>query len=298
MSKKSPVLALIACAVFAVIVHAQPQMEVVKVEEPEWTWGSQAINMTVRNNSEYVRFLVIKADLESQGKGEKWQISSKFTTYVAPQTVAEMAPVVTILGNYGPAMVTLTAFDVVDTLDVVLPEQQFLDTTFQFTIDVPAEAGKWVNQRVTLPPRVDHHPYFYDQFSRMMLQFIAARVPLEEMARISGCRASYVRSILNRMRRHGLARLGETAIELNFPYISLKEADACLPLADRSADLLANAIAQNLVNYEGFLDSLVKAGVMPGDRDNLMSGIQVLYEPYAVVAALLLWCEMGSSFPK
>jgi len=296
MSKKSLVLALIAWAVGAVAAYAQPQVEVLKVEEPEWTWGSQSIAVTVRNNSEYVRFLVMKTTLKCQGEGEPWNIQSRFTTYLPTGEPTKLAPVITVIGNYGTGTVNLTAYDVVDTADVVLPEQKFLDTTFEFTIDMPPEARKWVEQRLVLPPRVDQHPYFYDQYSRLMIQFIAAGIRIDEMARICGSRATYSRYVLGRMQRHGLARLGETAIELNFPYISGKEAEACLPLANRSANLLADAIAGNLAKYESRLDSLVRSGVIPDDRDNLISGTMVLYEPYIMVSALLLWYDLGSSF--
>lgn len=296
MPKTLSLSTLFVLAVSAVMVHAQPQIEVLSLEEPEWNWGSKAINITVYNGADYIRFIVIKSTFESHGEDGVWQIQSRFSTHLPPATRTTLAPVVSIPGNYGPAKVNLTFYDVVDTMDIVLPDQLVLDTTFHFTIDMPDEARKWVEQRLILPPRFEQHPYFDDQYSRMMLQFINAGVTIEEMARIAGCEGSYIRSVLHRLRRHGLARLGETAIEMTFPYISGPEAEACLPLANRTAGLLADAITRNLAGYDARLDSLIGAGVVPDDRDNLISGTMVLYQPYIVVSAMLLWYDLGGGF--
>lgn len=278
------------------VVVAQPQLEIVGVEAPDWNWGSQAINLKVKNASEHVRFVVIKTEFKSSGEDGTWQIQSRFSSWVQPKSVASLAPVISVPGNYGPATIRLSCYDVVDTLDIVLPGQEILDTTFSLAVEMPETARKWVNQLITMAPRVEVHPYFDDQFSRMFLQFVAAGIPITEMARISGCDETYVRSVLARFRRHGIALLGDTAIELSFPFITEAEARACLPLADKTAGLLADIVAGNLVGYEGYLDSLVKAGVIPDDRDNLINGTMLLYEPYVMVSAMLLWYDLGSRF--
>jgi len=296
MHKKSLIMALLVVVLGVASIQAQSQLEILSVEEPDWSWGSQAIQLKVRNHGEYVRFIVITTEFLSSGTDGVWQVKSRFSSMVDPDKVTALAPVVSIPGNYGSATVRLSCYDVVDTLDVVLPGQKLNDTTFSFAIEMPETAREWVDKNLILPPRVEQHLYFDDEFSRLLIKFIAAGKPIEEMTRICGAKGTYIRSVLHRMRRHGLVRFGETALELTFPYITSEEATACAPLAHKTAGLLAETISANLVGYEERLDSLVKAGLVPDDRDNLINGTMLLYQPFVMVSAMLMWYDLGSLF--
>ncbi len=295
---KFPALSILVMLVLiaAVAGAQQPSLEILQLTPPEWNWGSQAINLTVANRADHVKFLVIKTDLDFVEPGLKSHREHRFSTYVETGSQINIAPVVAVPGNYGSAQVRIRCYDVVDTLDLILPGQEMFDTTLHFKIEMPESAREWVKRRVALPPRVEQHPFFEDQYSRMLIQFIAAGLSEAAMDSITGCGIPYIHTVNGQMRRHGYIRLGETAYELTFAFISLPEATSGKTLAMKTAGSLATVITENLGRYDGTIDSLVQAGAIVDDPRDIMGSSGLIHDHTVMVSALLLWFDLGSRF--
>jgi hypothetical protein len=275
----------------------QPQgVTITDLVMPDWRWGNQPIKVEITNNDSELKFVVIWVELRFMHKGREMYRTSRYSFHMEPEVHLEVEPVVSIPGNYGKGSMRFQFFDVVDTVDAVLPDQQFFDTSFTVEIKAPDAIIPWLERPIVLPPRVDEHPYYADQFSRILFSLIADGKSEQEIAEIAGTGLGYVRSRIQEVMGLRYIRSVDNAYELAFPLISLGEAGRAKVLALRTAETMASAISVNMGRYVAVRDSLIQVGFIGADSGNVLSPAEVFFRPYPVVAALLLWYDLGSRF--
>ncbi len=294
-------MSIVFCLVIgASAAYGQPSdITVSELTLPEvWRWGNQTLGVTVTNNTEIVKFIVVKTRLEFVGAARPSRRETRTSPYLEPGATVTLRPILNIPGNYGNAVARMMMYDVVDTLDAILSGDEFFDTTFSLSIEMPPSAQEWVNRPIVLSPRVEQHPYFDDQYTRILLQLIDEGKSEEEVSAITGAEPVHVLASFRRMRRHGYFvrdSLGN-GHRLTFPVVSRQQAEKAAQLTDQTAQQLADLIAANFGQYEALRDSLFETGAVKADPNDVLGSARILYRPYAIVSTLLLWHELGSKF--
>lgn len=289
------VLVSFCLLIFAGSVLAQSSgIEIKDLSKPTEGWGDKKMSFKAFNHEDYIKFVVVKTVLKFEGSNAAYQNENRFTAYLEPGYWFEMEPVVTIPGNYGSATIYMEFFDVVDTLDTVLPGQEFMDTSFTIEIKMPESARDWLEKGMIFPPRVDEHPYFDNQFVRIMYAMLAEGKSPAEIAEVTGADPEYVEENFRRMTGNRyLVKEGAKEVP-TFPIVLPDEAEQVVKLADKTAERLTAVISENSAGYRAGLDSLIQTGVIQGDSDNVLGAERVLFYEYVVVSTLLLWHDLGS----
>ncbi|MEA3297211.1 MAG: hypothetical protein U9R56_05045 [candidate division Zixibacteria bacterium] len=293
--------ALLMLLVMSVIVPAgnvsceEPKIVVGDVDLP-MRWGTQQAVFKVTNKTEGVRFLTIEVEVQFEGSylNPNRRVRSHFL--LLPMTTEVISPTVYIPGSYGRAKATITIYDVVDTLDALLPGQKFFQQYFSMMFHPPEAVFDYQQEVVTLPPRVENHYVFDSEFSRIFLLMLNEGKSLEKIADITAADLVFVKETLEAMIAKRYVIMKDSTAVIQFPVITVKEAEQAKQLAERTSDSLAQMIQSNFPRYWQAIDSLVADGVMSADSNVFLNGGTVLYRPYPVVSALVLWFDLGQKF--
>ena len=289
---------LVICYLFmsaGMVFGQQADIEILDVKLPEGKWGERQLEIKVFSHSEYIKFLVVKSELEFIDSEPLCRRETKSSTYIEPGSEITFRPVVEIPGNYGKATLRLELYDVIDTMDAILPGQELFDTTLTFEIVIP-ELARPLMGKTVFPPRVDEHPYFNSHFVRILFPLLDEGKSREEIADITGTDSLYVQKCLSWMAGHRFLKHDGEAYQLTFPVISSDEAKKAEKLASKTAKKLAKVITENMKDYRPTLDSLVEAGVATRDSNNVLGTSTALYRPDCIISALLLWQDLGAKF--
>ncbi len=275
---------------------AQPDITVGDVNFPSLRWGEQKSLIDVTNNSEWVKFIVVETELEFEGT--YLHPSRKVRTHhaIAPEETATLEASVLVPGNFGRADAVVKMYDVVDTMDVLMPGQKFFEQPFMLNFHIPDELVPYMQTRIDLPPRVEDHPYFDNEFSRLAFVLLNEGRTAGEMADMAKCDTSFVTSQMELMEDVGFVRKKNDTWALNVAVIRADEAEAEREIAVNLADTLAKRIAAGMDEYRAVLDSLVAVGRVANDSMAFFDPGTVLYRPYAVIGPLALWWDLGREF--
>ncbi len=283
---------LINISVFSEI----PDVVIGKIER-DLRWGDRTAVFDVTNNSEELKFLTVEIEIEfvdSNPKPNRRTIQYVVLPAGETRTVTGR---MFIPGNYGLAKGQIRIYDVVDTLDILLPGQKFFEDNFQINFHPPEEIEPYLAVTLTLPPRVDEHPDFDSHLSRLMLVLLNEGKSVEEIADMTGAALDYVQSIYENLENNRyISTEEEGRAKLRFPLISVAMAEAGKQMAEQVSDSLVATIKNNLGNYDRVLDSMIAVGAMSTDSNSFLNGGSVLYFKYPVISALYLWWDRGQSF--
>ncbi|UCG62129.1 MAG: hypothetical protein JSV52_02240 [Candidatus Zixiibacteriota bacterium] len=299
MPNVSRVLILILLCLFMTTVpgFGQPaEIQIRNLTPPTGSWGDQRISFEAFNSQEYVKFLVVEATVEFEGGDSPYIGEHRFSTVLEPGVWLRIRPEVTIPGNYGKATVCLEFFDVVDTMDAILPGQGLFDTSFTMTVAMPESARPWLDKGVVFPPRVDEHPYFDNQFMRMMYAMIGEGLSGDDIARITGADPGYVQLNLSRMTGRRCLKHDGQNYRPTFPLVLVDEAEDLSNLADSTASVISSMLAANYPKFRSVLDSLAAANRLLSDSNNVLGPGRILHRPYVFMSAVILWHELGTRF--
>ncbi|MCK4302561.1 MAG: hypothetical protein KAW91_07290 [candidate division Zixibacteria bacterium] len=259
-------------------------------------WGEQKAVFEITNETEEAKFLTVETEVQFTGSYLSPNRRARSHFILLPSATQTVSPVINIPGNYGQAEINLSVYDVVDTLDVVLPDQKRFEQHFSVVFHAPEAVLGYVQEKINLPPRVAEHPYFDNEFSRAFLLMLSEGKSLEDIAALVKTDVPFVRTIFDRLVDYGYATESKGFPELLFPVIEVPEAEEAKQLAERTADSLVRIISNNLPAYWNVVDSLVAAGKMSGDKNKFLDGGAVLYRTFPTIAALSLWFDMGQRF--
>lgn len=273
------------------------EITVNEIEEPKWEWGRQRVYLDVSNNTDFLKLITIEGQLVIREGKSECRRDYRSAGYIEPQGSTVLKIDILVPGSYGDVEVRVALHDVIDTLDIILPGQEFFEKKFIFTLGRPTTAEKWKDLNPALPPRVKDHPYFDNSFATMMFAMFDEGLSKGEIAGLSNTGLQYVNSQIAQWVRIGVLSRGDEGIHSPlFPIIEPAEAGPLSDLAYRTAESLSSAIASNLTGYGEFLDSLASEGKVVEDSTSMYSGTSIFYRRYGMVGGIVLWYHLGSRF--
>ena len=137
-------------------------------------WGTQTANVTITNNADYMKYLVVDIDFKFTESYTNADRKIRSTHFIYPGVTKTIHPQFYVPGNFGKAEVTLNIYDVIDTLDVVMDYQKIYSQPFLINFKIPDAVFEFSNEKLTLPPRVELHPYYANEFSRLFFLMLNA----------------------------------------------------------------------------------------------------------------------------
>ncbi len=276
----------------------QPDIFVGNIKFPSLRWGTQKAEIPLKNNTDQLKFIVMDTHLEFKGQYLNPERSAHTSTFLEPEGEITVTAEVEIPPNYGQAELDVELYDVVDTLDQVLPGQRFFSQTFQLNFPIPDAMLPYMTEKFTFPPQVQTHPYFDNEFVRALFPLLNEGKSVNDIAKMAECESLYVaKQITLFSGEHYLEGVrGDSAFVPIFPVIMMKEAEQAKQVADSLVASLTAKLTANLKSYRPILDSLVTAKVITRDSNDFISGTSCLYYEYPSVAGLLLWFDLGRDF--
>ncbi|RKX28807.1 MAG: hypothetical protein DRP47_03400 [Candidatus Zixiibacteriota bacterium] len=297
MRKRFLTVAILSAIMFGQVVCTQERdIYVGEVEVPSWRWGEQRARMEVANRSPLTKFIIAETELQYTGEYLNPNRRAHTCYAIPPGETAWLDPVLVIPGNYGRAQVTLRLFDVVDTMDIILPDQLAYEQHFNITFHLPDGMVPYFQNRIMLPPRVGNLPNFDNEFARTLFVLLNEGKSIGEIADLAICDTSFVKKEIENWTARGYIRIDKGTYKLNVPVISVAEAEAGKQLAVSTSDSLASVIAAQMDTYRKVRDSLIAEGKVPVDSNTFYDGGAILYHTYPVIGGLVLWWDLGSRF--
>ncbi|MFQ5498612.1 MAG: hypothetical protein ACE5FH_02980 [Candidatus Zixiibacteriota bacterium] len=280
---------------------ANSGLEFGEVVSSSFSWGAHSVSIPVVNGTDYPKFLSVETEVKFDSGDLRPNRTIRSNFIVNPDASDTLDSPVYFPGNFGTADLYLRVFDVVDTLDDLLPYQLVLEHSMQITFAPPEteaypEVKEYLGVGMTLPPRVEEHPYFDNDFARLLILMIHRERTVQQIADLIGAEPSTVQQAIDRFVSDGYVRSWKDGYELTFPYIGADEAKLETDLAAEVAGELAVLIEANMPRYGKALASLTEAGMLPADTNEFFSGTTVLYRKYPVIGALVLWFDLGKQF--
>jgi len=124
------------------------ELAVVRFEMPPLSWGTQTAVFKVVNRTNNVKYLTVETNLRFPQSVLNPLHKTKTNFLLTPLEVRTCSLTVVVPSNYGQAKLTVSFYDVVDTLDVLLPTQRFLTKTFSATFEAPPELRAYLTEQV------------------------------------------------------------------------------------------------------------------------------------------------------
>lgn len=279
--------------------NAQQQSSDITIGEVDLSalkWGTQTATVTLTNNTDIIKYIICDIDFTFTESYVNANRKVRSNHFIYPGQTKTIKPDFYVPGNFGKAEITLNLFDVLDTLDAVMDYQKFYTQPFFINFRVPEEVYNYTQEKLTLPPRVDMHPYYANEFSRTFFVMLAEGKKVADIAKMLDCEESFIHeAALFSLRQRFIKKVGEE-YELNFPVIRLKEAEETRKVVETTSDALYEQIKENLPTYQTTLDSIIAAKGIPNDSVDFMSSASLLFQPYPVTSGLLLWYDLGRKF--
>jgi len=277
-------------------VMAGPELSIGEIDFSSFRWGRQTAIFEVTNNTGELKFITVETKVQFSGTYLNPIRQTQSHYILEPLEARIFRPSVSIPGNFGSAQITISLYDVVDTLDITLPTQKFFEQPFTIVFHIPDELFTYLNEKVDLPPMVERHPDFDNEFARILPVLLNEGKSVEDIAAMSKADTSFVQDAVQAMVEKGYVKKENGSYHLNFPIISVAEAEEAKKLAIKLSDNLAAKITNNMDDYSRILDSLISVGALDADSNVFFDGGGVLHRPYPVVSALLLWYDLGRKF--
>jgi hypothetical protein len=273
-----------------------PELFVGEINYSSLRWGKRTAIFEVTNNTDELKYITVETEVHFSGLYLNPNRRMRSHYVLKPFEAQIFRPAVYIPGNFGTAKIKISLYDVVDTLDAILPGQKFFEQPFTIRYHAPDEIFSYANEKIDLPPMVERHPDFDNEFARILPELLNEGKSVEEIATMAMADTSFVQEAVENMIRKGYVREEDKSYILTFPFISVDEAEEAKKLAVALSDTLAKMIENNMALYGNILDSLVSVGAVDKDSNAFFDGGVVLYRPYPVISALLLWYHLGQKF--
>jgi DNA-binding MarR family transcriptional regulator len=274
----------------------EEELIVGEISLPSLRWGPQEAVFDVTNNAVYGRVVSVKTEISFEGTYLNPVRTTRSNYFVEPGATKTINQDVFIPGNYGKAGLVIEVYEVVDTLDPVLPYQRVVRQPFTITYHVPDALLPYFQEDISFPPRVNESTEFDSEFSRLLFLMYSEGKTVEEIAGMAQCDVDFVIYTLDEMTQKGYVSKRGNEYELRFPVITTKEAEEGKKLAETISDELAALVENNLGPFKSVMDSMVAAGSLPPNSDDFLHGGSVLYYTYPTVAALFFWFDLGQQF--
>ncbi len=276
---------------------SQPALTVGEVELRSHRWGKQTVTFELTNNTPELKFITVVTDVQFKGLYLNPNRRTESHYVLPPMESKILNPPVYIPGNFGRATITVSLYDVVDTLDALLPGQKFFEQPFILTFHVPEALYPYTEDKVHLPPMVERHPDFDNEFARLLPILLNEKKSVAEIAAMAKTDTLFVLDAIKPYKSNAYVQEKDGSYRLMFPFITTEEAEESKKLAQALSDTLAALIAHNFtVSYRPTLDSLISVGAVNRDSNVFYDGGGVAYRPYPLISALVMWFDLGRKF--
>lgn len=289
------VFCLLFCIV-ASISAQEPEVTVGEITLPPLQWGKQQAAFELTNNTDMLKFLTIKIEIRFAASYLPPQRETTDHIILNPFESKMVNPYFDMPAKYGQTEMKVTIYDVVDTLDALLPSQKFFEQPFILNFRVPDQIFPYRSEKITLPPMVESHPDFDQEFMRILIMMLNEGKTVPQISEVAGISSVVVMQLIKELVDKHYAKLEGDKYVLTIPVITMAEAQATRELVESVSDTLTAKITQNMPAYRSIIDSLVAAGSISADSNEFLDGGTVLYYTYPVVGGLLLWFDMGQQF--
>lgn len=282
---------------FSAIQAQESEVAVGEIKIPALHWGSQTADVILTNSSEYMKVIVVAIDITFKG-GELLPNRFVRTNFIIePNWTGTIKPEIYIPGSYGKADLDIRVYDVIDTLDELLDHQLFYENKSEIEYHYPDELSDYFKTKIHLPPRVEVHPNFNNEFVRLFFILLKEGKSLKEIAEMTHAELSFIEEQALKLTEIRFLKFNSVSYELNFAVILADEAEATKALIESTSDKLASLIVKNYQDgFWGVIDSLVETKTIPRDSNDFVSGATLLYRPYPIISGLLLWFDLGQKF--
>jgi hypothetical protein len=290
------VLAMLVSAVMIMTAGFAADIEVGDVHVGSFEWGTRNVSLTLTNLSIDYRFIVATANarfLESNFQSPR---DARASFLIAPGSSTAVKVPVEIAPNFGKGIVTVTVYDVVDTLDMLLASQEFFTKEFPFSIEAPDEIRKIIEKGIYVPFFVEKSPAFDNAFSRIFMLLLHQGKSLDEIARICKTTPEVITSLASRLKNEAYIGFNEDRYFPKTALLDNSEITAFLPDITAAVGQLYEVLVRNLSSYDTTVARLAGEGKITRDPNDLLDGSSVLYHKYPVVFGLCLWNLMGRDF--
>ena len=279
-------------------VSAREDLTIGKIDLTGIHWGLQTFDLDVANTGDYLRFLVVETDVVIDGPYLTPHRKTRSNYYVLPGESKKVHPTILIPPTYGEAQIYVRVHDVVDTLDQILPSQTILEQPFKIRFEMPEGMVPYLQDRYELPPRVEDHPDFDNEFARLLFVFLDKGMSDGEIGKLANCDSMFVAKEAEKMVAEGYLIHVDNGYRYQptFPVIKLDEAEATKPLGDAIADSLVALYQRTMPRLGETIDSLTAAGAMSEDSSDFLNPGGILLHPYPTIAGLSLWYDLGRRF--
>ncbi len=298
VKKISTISILLICLTIGFIQTANSKdLAIGEVEFPSLRWGDQKLNMEATNNGALTKFIAVEIEIKFTGEYLNPIRIARSNFILSPGESAVLNPSITVPGNFGRSEVSLRVYDVVDTLDDILPGFLSFEQPFFINFNIPDAMFPYLQSKIIYPPRVGDDIDFDTEFARLLPLLISEGNTPGDIAEMAMCDTSFVEKAIEGFMERGYAKKNDNGnYQINFPVISTEEADEGRALAVQVADDLSNIISGNMGDYTKVLDSMKLAGKLPKDSVSFLDGGAILYFPYPTVSCLALWWDLAEDF--
>ncbi|MDZ4723869.1 MAG: hypothetical protein SGI97_08215 [candidate division Zixibacteria bacterium] len=266
------------------------------IDIPVLRWGRQKATFTAENKSDYVRFLAVVTELKFEGTYMNPTRAVRRHFILEPWMTEDVITDVNIPGNYGTGHVTFAIYDMIDTLDALLETQKIVEQPLTIQFAIPDAAIGYFKNRMSLPPMVANSHIFDNEFTHVLLLMISEGKTILEITEITTADSSFVEQMLDTLANNGFMTTRRSDRKVVFPIISASFADDGKKIATRLSDSLATVITKNFGGHQHLLDSLIAAGALSPDKNDFSGGGSIMYKPYPLVTAFVLWASLGQKF--
>lgn len=291
-------LFMMSLVMMAGAVMAQPEVQVGKIDPIQIIWGPQTIYAEISSMVDYPKFISASVRIAFTGRylNPKRVYRSNFV--LEPSVTVAMPIKLEIPPNFGEAKITIELYDVIDTLDPYFADQKITEQHSRLLFTVPDELFGYMQERITMPPFTDNSPLFDSEVDRLAFLMMREGKRLPEIASLTKIDSAYLSQLTWKWKYYQFLAIAraDSSLRPAFPFITLPEAGEIKPIADKLAEQLAAQIERNMGGFVKVRDSLIAAGSLTRDSNNVLHGGTVLYKPYPVVNALLLWYSLGRGF--
>jgi len=272
-------------------------LQIGNVDFQSLRWGEQRASVEATNNSLLTKFIVIEIEINFTGEYLTPQRIARSNFILPPGKMKVLDPVISIPGNFGSSKVLLKVYDVVDTLDNIVPDHQVYEQPFFINFIIPDALVPYLQFKVLYPPRVGDDIDFDNEFARFLPLLMSDGYTPGDIANMAMCDTSFVMKLIDRLMDIAYARKNDVGeYVLNFPVIPMDEADKGRALAIQTADSLSKIITGNIDAYRQVVDSLKLAGKVPKDTNSFYDGGALLYFPFPIINGLGLWWDLAEKF--
>lgn len=274
-----------------------PEDSEIKVDDiklPEISWGEREATFNVTNHAPYPKYLVVKTAITIDNEQTTEPVQSSF--YLPPENSAVLIQKLDIPGSFGGGSIEFEFYDVLDTLDQILDYQLFETKKFEFTFKIPDGIKPYVAKPTFFPPRVIDHPFFKDDFVKIMIVMLADGKTIEDIQKVTQANIDFILNKANILVGMKYLKKENDVYSLNFPFIKEDEAREIYAIAEQTSDKLALNIEKHMPGYWDKVDSLAETRIIPRDKNDFLSGATLIYNPHAMVSVMLMWYDLGRKF--